>query len=76
VTSKLQPKRFQQDFSKCGNEFIDKFIRDAQLKARNYYEFLEWIPYNRLKNMQYLDKNGFSIIYKAVWLIVKSSRRY
>jgi hypothetical protein len=29
---------------------------------------LKWIPYNRLKNVEYLDKGGFGIIYKAIWL--------
>jgi len=49
-------KRFQQDFDKwtSGNEFVDKFIQDAQLKARNYKEVIEWIPYNHLRNIQYL----------------------
>src|SRR6266540_3117170 len=63
-------KRFKQEFSKwtSGNEYIDKFIQDAQLKARNKYEVIEWIPYNRLRNIQYLAKGGFSTIYKAIWL--------
>ncbi len=63
-------KRFQQDFNKwtSGNEFIDKFIQDAQLKARNYREVIEWIPYNRLRNIKYLAQGGFSIVYKAIWL--------
>jgi len=29
---------------------------------------LKWIPYDRLKDIEYLDKGGFSIIYKAIWL--------
>ncbi|UZO14384.1 uncharacterized protein OCT59_005843 [Rhizophagus irregularis] len=63
-------KRFRQDFSKwtSGNNFVDKFIQDAQSKARNHLEVIEWIPYNRLRNIQYLAKGGFSIIYKAVLL--------
>src|SRR6266498_826876 len=64
------PKRFQQEFSKwtSGNGHIDKFIQDAQLKAKSIFEFIEWIPYNRLRNIQYLAKGGFSTIYKAIWL--------
>src|SRR6266536_3175716 len=63
-------KRFQQDFYKwtSGNEFIDKFIQDAQLEARNDDEVIEWIPYNSLRNIQYLAQGGFSIVYKAIWL--------
>ncbi|RIA89365.1 hypothetical protein C1645_876778 [Glomus cerebriforme] len=37
-----------------GNERIDKFIQESQLNARNYNELLEWIPYNRLRNIQFL----------------------
>src|SRR6266542_5025826 len=64
------PKRFQQEFSKwtSGNKYIDKLIQDAQLRARNFREVIEWIPYNRLRNIQYLAKGGFSTIYKAIWL--------
>ena len=29
---------------------------------------MKWIPYNRFKDIKYLDKGGFSIIYKAIWL--------
>ncbi|RIA80653.1 kinase-like domain-containing protein [Glomus cerebriforme] len=63
-------KHFQQDFLKwtSKNEFIDKFIQEAQLNARNSYEILEWIPYDKLKNISYHDKGGFSKIYKAIWL--------
>ena len=49
-----------------GNEFIDKFIKETQRKASK--KKLKWIPYNRFKNIEYLDKGGFSIIYKAICL--------
>ena len=63
-------KRFQQDFHKwtSGNKFIDKFIQESQLNATNCLGVLEWIPYNRLTNVKYLDKGGFSTVYKAIWL--------
>ncbi|POG66287.1 kinase-like domain-containing protein [Rhizophagus irregularis DAOM 181602=DAOM 197198] len=62
-------KQFQQDFSKwtSKNEFIDKFIQEAQLNAKNSYGILEWIPYNKLLNISYCDKGGFSEIHKAIW---------
>jgi hypothetical protein len=62
--------RFQQDFHKwtSGNKFIDKFIQESQLNAEKYLDILEWIPYNRLTNVKYLDKGGFSTVYKAIWL--------
>ena len=41
-------KRFKQEFSKwtSGNQHIDRFIQDAQLKARNTKEVIEWTPYD------------------------------
>jgi hypothetical protein len=38
---------------------MDEFILQNRLK---------WIPYNRLENVEYLDKGGFGTIYKAFWL--------
>jgi hypothetical protein len=29
---------------------------------------LRWIPYDKFKNVEYLDKGGFGTIYKAIWL--------
>ncbi|GBC04386.1 hypothetical protein RclHR1_05660001, partial [Rhizophagus clarus] len=46
-------------FGKSGNTILDKFIEKRYLK---------WIPYNQFKNVEYLDKGGFGIIYKGVWL--------
>jgi len=51
-----------------GNDFIDKFIQESQLNTHDYKHVLEWIPYNRFENIEYLDKGGFSTIYKAIWL--------
>src|SRR3989440_5732883 len=63
-------KRFQQDFPNwtSGNIYIDNFIQEIQLNAQNRYEVLEWIPYNRLTNIKYLAKGGFSTVYNAIWL--------
>ena len=63
-------KRFQQEFPNwtSGNIYIDNFIQESQLNARNCYEVLEWIPYNRLTSIKYLAKGGFSTVYNAIWL--------
>ncbi len=63
-------KKFQQNFGNwtSGNEDIDKFIQESQLNARNFSELLEWIPYNRLRNIKFLAQGGFSTVYKAIWL--------
>ena len=60
----------EQNFNKwtSGNEFIDRFIQETQLNNGLKKQVLEWIPYNRLENIKYLDKGGFSTIYEAIWL--------
>ena len=65
---KCNAKQFQQNFPNwtSGNEFINKFIQESQLNAQQG-KVLEWIPYDRLLRIQYLDKGGFSTIYQAVW---------
>ena len=63
-------KRFQQDFPNwtSGNNYIDNFIQETQLNAKSIFHVLEWIPYNRLTNIKYLAKGGFSTVYNAIWL--------
>ena len=45
-----------------------QFIQEAQLNARNHEEVLEWVSYNKLKNVEHLDKRGSGTVYKAIWL--------
>src|SRR5438067_10969223 len=68
--NRCNAKRFQQDFPNwtSGNIYIDNFIQETQLNAKSEYHVLEWIPYNRLTNIKYLAKGGFSTVYKAIWL--------
>jgi hypothetical protein len=62
-------KHFQQDFNKwtsC-NKKIDEFIQNFQLSATCWQEVLEWIPYEKFEDIEYLAKGGFSTVYKAKW---------
>ncbi|POG67170.1 kinase-like domain-containing protein, partial [Rhizophagus irregularis DAOM 181602=DAOM 197198] len=63
-------KHFQQNFKNwtSGNNDIDKFIQDTQLSATNYEKVLEWIPYNKLYDIEYIAKGGFGKVYKAKWI--------
>ena len=63
-------KHFQQNFENwtSGNVDIDNLIRECQLKATNCTQIVEWIPYNKLRNVCYLTKGGFSEIYVAEWI--------
>ncbi|UZO07073.1 uncharacterized protein OCT59_027376 [Rhizophagus irregularis] len=73
-------KLLQPDWT-SGNKYIDKFIKEAQLKVNvNLDEIIiEWIPFNGLRNIKYLAHGGFSTIYKAIWLdgyIISSDKRH
>ena len=63
-------KHFQQDFNKwtSGNKEIDEFIQNFQLNATSSIEVLEWIPYDRFENIEYLAEGGFCTVYKAKWI--------
>ena len=63
-------KHFQQDFNKwtSGNKEIDEFIQKFQLNATRYEEVLEWIPYEKFSDIEYLAKGGFGTVHKAKWI--------
>ncbi|PKK67153.1 hypothetical protein RhiirC2_783889, partial [Rhizophagus irregularis] len=53
-----------------GNDDIDEFIQGTQLSTHknDVKKALEWIPYNKLYNVEYIAKGGFGIVYKANWI--------
>ncbi|RHZ85085.1 hypothetical protein Glove_71g6 [Diversispora epigaea] len=63
-------KHFQNDFNNwtSGNDKIDKFIQDAQLNANHSLRLLEWIPYDRFKDVKQIGKGGFGTIHYARWI--------
>ena len=63
-------KHFQNDFNKwtSGNKEIDEFIQKFQLNATCQEEVLEWIPYEKFSNVEYLAKGGFGTVHKAEWI--------
>jgi hypothetical protein len=63
-------KHFQQNFKNwtSGNDDIDKLIQKVQLSAINRSKVLEWIPYDRLYDIEYIAKGGFGKVYKAKWI--------
>jgi hypothetical protein len=61
----LNSIRFQLNFKNwtSGNNDIDKFIQDAQKSYTN--NLLEWIPYDRFYDIEYIAKGGFGTVYRA-----------
>jgi hypothetical protein len=60
---------FQSNFKNwtSGNNDVDEFIQKSQLKAKNKFQLLEWIEYNKFEDIEYLAKGGFGTTFKAVW---------
>ncbi|EXX53420.1 hypothetical protein RirG_244070 [Rhizophagus irregularis DAOM 197198w] len=51
-----------------GNEKIDDFIQEMQLKMRDHYDnVFEWIPYNHLDKIKETGKHDSTIVYSAIW---------
>ncbi|EXX74211.1 uncharacterized protein OCT59_003761 [Rhizophagus irregularis] len=51
-----------------GNEKIDYFIKERQLKIDNYNNIvLEYIPYNQFNEIKETGKNGLITVYSAIW---------
>jgi len=51
-----------------GNEKIDYFIQEMQLKINRYDDLvIEWISYNQFDNIKEIGKDGFITIYSAIW---------
>ncbi|RHZ83759.1 hypothetical protein Glove_87g194 [Diversispora epigaea] len=63
-------KHFQNDLNNwtSGNDKIDKFIQDTQLNANIYWKVIEWIPYDRFKDVKQIGKGGFGTIHRARWI--------
>ena len=63
-------KHFQCDFNKwtSGNKEIDEFIQKFQLNATRYEEVLEWVPYEKFSDIEYVAKGGFGTVHKAKWI--------
>src|SRR5262249_51214048 len=51
-----------------GNDDIDDLIKKCQIETIHPGMIAEWIPYNKIQNIKYLTKGGFSEIYTAVWI--------
>ena len=61
-----------------GNEIIDELIKSTQLKATRYDNcyYLQWIPYNKLENIEKMDESHFATLRKvknrAAWVLLRS----
>ncbi|CAB5329688.1 unnamed protein product [Rhizophagus irregularis] len=50
-----------------GNDKIDNFIQEMQLKPNHSDIVFEWIPYNQLYDIKETGKDSFMTVYSAIW---------
>ena len=61
-------KEIEKLTDKCENEEIARFLYyQCKLNAK-YYEYIQWIPFDEFKNIEYLAKGDFSVVYNATWI--------
>ncbi|GBB89033.1 hypothetical protein RclHR1_01570005 [Rhizophagus clarus] len=59
-----------------GNNDIDEFIKETiyNAKSDSHYAslFLEWVPFDRFKDIKLIGEGGFAKVYSATWIDGKS----
>ena len=51
-----------------GNEKIDNFIQNMQLKIESPWNIVfECIPYNQFSDIKEIGRGGFATVYSAIW---------
>ncbi|RIB25502.1 kinase-like domain-containing protein [Gigaspora rosea] len=65
-----ESRRFRENFSSwtSGNRLIDDFIQETQLNSTWWAGYLEWIPFKRFQNVEFIAQGGFGSIYSALWV--------
>ncbi|CAB4430615.1 unnamed protein product [Rhizophagus irregularis] len=60
-------EKSQKDFS-SGNETLDNLVKYIRYSEDDNISFLQWIPFDRLKDVTYLTKGGGGTTSTATWL--------
>ena len=64
-----ETNKFKKNFTNwtSGNEKIDDFIQEMQLKFEYNGSLFEWIQYNQFDKIKEVGKGGFATVYSAIW---------
>ncbi|CAB4433014.1 unnamed protein product [Rhizophagus irregularis] len=69
------PRCIIEGWTSSGNDDIDNLIKDSIYNARkkyfyypNYPLFLEWVPFDKFKDMKQIGEGGFAKVYSATWI--------
>ena len=77
------PKLLAQSWTSSGDKKLDEIIRNTQLEAKGFesYFYIEWIPYDDLKDIEKIGEGGFATVYQSEWsngprFVMNNKRRY
>ena len=71
-----------QSWTSSGDKKLDEIIRKTQLEAKGFdsHYYIEWIPYDDLKDIRGIGKGGFATVYLSKWTngprFVSDNKRY
>ncbi|CAB4416738.1 unnamed protein product [Rhizophagus irregularis] len=65
-----ESRKFERKFGTwtSGSDVIDTLILESQLGAKSRFDYLEWIPFDRFKDVQLIGSGGIGSVYQAIWL--------
>ncbi|RIB09460.1 hypothetical protein C2G38_2108579, partial [Gigaspora rosea] len=67
----------KNDESDKKEEFIiHDFVKFDKFKKIQLKYNIEWIPFNKLSNIETIGKGGFSTVYRAIWLDDEHGKQY
>ena len=76
------PKLLAQSWISSGDKKLDEIIRNTQLEAKGFdsHYYIEWIPYDNLRNIKKIGEGGFATVYLGKWSnglrFVSKNQRY
>src|SRR5437763_754428 len=78
------PELLAQSWTSSGDKKLDKIIRNTQLEAKGFNSccyYIEWIPYDDLKDVKKIGEGGFATVYEGRWtngprLVINNERYY
>src|SRR6266508_2323221 len=77
------PKLLAQSWTSSGDKKLDEIIRKTQLEAKGFdsHYYIEWIPYDDLKDIKKIGEGGFATVYEGIWtngprLVINNKRYY
>ncbi|KAF0537694.1 serine/threonine protein kinase [Gigaspora margarita] len=60
---------FRNNFSNwsSGNSSLDQLIQESQLQAECSEQIIEWIPFEKFKDIKFVAQGGLGEVYYAIW---------